>query len=310
MPAAGGRERLPKTIDRLGGGEKTSADKARLVDSLRHAFTLSELLNCSGLPRSTYHYHHARAGKPGRYTFERQALTRIFHENRGRYGYRRIAFALRCEEGLALSGKTVLKLMHEQGLHCLIRRKRYHSYRGEVGEVAPHLLSRDFAADRPGVKWVTDITEFKVGAAKLYLSPAIDLFNGEVISYSVSSSPGLRLVLNTVEGALRRLGPGETPILHSDQGWQYQHPRYRRLLGLNGITQSMSRKGNCLDNACAESFFGLLKSEFYHGRSFEDAKTFRVELDDYIEYYNNRRIKLKLKGLSPVEYRTQSQSIA
>lgn len=278
-----------------------------LVDSLRHAFTLKELLACSGLARSTYHYHHARSTRPDRYAFERAAVARIFSENRGRYGYRRIALALRREEGLCLSGKTVAKLMREEGLRCLIRRKRYHSYKGEVGKTAPHLLSRDFVADRPGLKWVTDITEFKVGTTKVYLSPAIDLYNGEVISYSVSSNPGMRMVLDMVDRAVEKLAPGERPILHSDQGWQYQHRRYRRALKLGGITQSMSRKGNCLDNACAESFFGHLKCEFYRGHRFEDIDTFRAELDEYIEYYNTRRIKEKLKGLSPVEYRTQSQ---
>lgn len=145
-----------------------------------------------------------------------------------------------------------------------------------------------------------------MGTTKVYLSPAIDLYNGEVISYSVSSNPGMRMVLDMVDRAVDKLAPGERPILHSDQGWQYQHRRYRRALDLNGITQSMSRKGNCLDNACAESFFGHLKCEFYRGRRFEDVETFKAELDEYIEYYNTRRIKEKLKGLSPVEYRTQS----
>jgi transposase InsO family protein len=216
-------------------------------------------LECSGLARSTYHYHRARAKRFDKYAFEREAVTRIFSENRARYGYRRIALALRLEEGLCLSGKTVAKLMREEGLYCLVRRKKYRSYRGEVGAAAPHLLQRDFSADRPGLKWVTDVTEFRVAAAKVYLSPVIDLFNGEVISYSVSSSPNMRMVLNMVGGALGKLRPGDRPILHSDQGWQYRHSRYRRVLELNGITQSMSRKGNCLDNACAENFFGHLK---------------------------------------------------
>jgi len=264
-------------------------------------------LACSGLARSTYHYHRARSRRPDRYAFERELVTRIFAENRGRYGYRRIALTLRLQEGLCLSGKTVSKLMREEGLRCLVRRKKYRSYRGEVGETAPHLLQRDFSANRPGLKWVTDVTEFKVGTAKVYLSPAIDLFNGEVIAYSVSSRPNMRMVLDMVDGALGRLGPGDRPILHSDQGWQYQHHRYRQVLKLNGITQSMSRRGNCLDNACAESFFGHLKCEFYRGRRFEDVDTFTAELDAYIEYYNTKRIKLKLKGLSPVEYRTQPQ---
>ena len=278
-----------------------------LVDSLRHAFTLSELLACSGLPRSTYHDHRARGVGLDRYAFEREAVTRVFRENHGRYGYRRIALALRRQEGLCLSGKTVSKLMREQDLRCLVRRKKYRSYKGEVGKTAPHLLLRDFAADRPGLKWVTDVTEFKVGADKVYLSPTIDLFNGEVISFSISSSPNMRMVLSMIDGALVGLGQGDRPILHSDQGWQYQHRDYRRALKLAGITQSMSRKGNCLDNACAESFFGHLKCEFYRGRRFDDVDTFKTALAEYIEYYNTKRIKLKLKGLSPVEYRTQSQ---
>ena len=188
----------------------------------------------------------------------------------------------------------------------MLRVKKYRSYRGGIGKAAANLLKRNFKATQPNQKWVTDITEFNLFGQKLYLSPILDLFNGEIISFIVAERPTYPIVGKMLEKAFHNL-PDNTPlILHSDQGWQYRMPFYQRTLRDKGITQSMSRKGNCYDNAVIENFFGILKTEFYNNQSFTSIVNFKIELMNYIDYYNNRRIKSKLKGLSPVQFRTQS----
>jgi len=185
---------------------------------------------------------------------------------------------------------------------------KYHSYKGQVGKVADNLLKRDFSAARPFEKLTTDVTQFKIGDVKVYLSPVMDLFNREIISYSISLSPNLEQVKEMLRGLFDKLPADATPLFHSDQGWQYQHAEYQRLLSEHNITQSMSRKGNCMDNGAMENFFGRLKVEMFYGEKFESVNTFIDELRKYIHYYNNDRISLKLKGMSPVQYRTHSQA--
>jgi transposase InsO family protein len=184
--------------------------------------------------------------------------------------------------------------------------KKYRSYRGEVGAIAPNLLNRNFKAEAPNCKWVTDVTEFSLFGTKLYLSPILDLYNGEIISYTLSERPNFESVMRMVNQALERLPESHSLILHSDQGWQYQMKPYQAHLKSRRIQQSMSRKGNCLDNSVMENFFGHLKSELLYLQKFKSIEHFKEELIEYIEYYNHKRIKLKLKGLSPVQYRLQS----
>jgi len=167
-------------------------------------------------------------------------------------------------------------------------------------------LERNFKADKPNQKWATDVTEFTLFGEKLYLSPVIDLFNGEIISYSIAHNPNLQQTMDMLQKAFRKIPNHTNLILHSDQGWQYQHKNYRIALKKKGIRQSMSRKGNCLDNAVIENFFGHLKSELLYLQKFDSIQHFENELKMYINYYNNKRIKLKLNGLSPIQYRTQS----
>ena len=183
---------------------------------------------------------------------------------------------------------------------------RYQSYKGVVGKAAPNLLNRDFEAKRPHQQWVTDVTEFNIKGEKVYLSPILDLYNQEIISYEIAQRPSISMVMNMLNQAIKKLKPEEKPIIHSDQGWQYQMSHYQRELANNGITQSMSRKGNCLDNAVMENWFGIMKTEFYYQEKFENVDSFKKGLKDYIHYYNHDRIKQKLKGLSPVNYRNQS----
>ena len=196
--------------------------------------------------------------------------------------------------------------MQLMGLKSLVRPKKYRSYRGPSNAYAPHLLQRQFQADAPQQKWVTDVTEFNVRGDKLYLSPVMDLYNGEIVAYEMRDRPDFQLVGNMLKKALGQLKGQSAPMLHSDQGWQYQLPMYRRILTERGITQSMSRRGNCLDNAAMESFFAIVKSELFHLRKFSHTEELRIELIRYIHYYNHHRIKMKLNGLSPVQFRTQA----
>lgn len=196
--------------------------------------------------------------------------------------------------------------MQSMGLKSRIRVVKYRSYKGDVGKVADNVLQRQFKTDQPNCKWATDVTEFNVRGEKLYLSPVMDLFNGEIIAFKTQRRPLYSMVKGMLEDAISQLNPGEKPILHSDQGWQYQMRHYQQQLAQQGLTISMSRKGNCLDNAVIESFFGTLKSECFHGHEFASIEELEQTVKDYIHYYNHERIKVKLKGLSPVEYRKQA----
>ena len=241
--------------------------------------------------------------RPERHAELKTESQAIDHEHEGGYGYRRIRDEL-ANRGQKVNHKKVQRIMKELGLKCLVRMKKYKSYKGTVGEIAPNILARQFTAKAPNEKWTTDISEFKLFGEKLYLSPVLDLFNGEIITYTIGSRPTFSLVSDMLEKALERLPEDHQLLMHSDQGWHYQMKQYRHTLKLRGIVQSMSRKGNCYDNSVMENFFGILKSEFLYLKEFESIEHFKEELDKYIDYYNTKRIKAKLK-LSPVEYRTQ-----
>ncbi len=231
-------------------------------------------------------------------------IREIYDCHMGRYGYRRVTAEL-CRNGGMVNHKAVQRLMQLQGLKSLVRPMKYRSYRGQFNANVPNILDRQFRADRPNSKWVTDVTELNVRGDKLYLSPVLGLYNGEIVAYETQENPRMPLVREMIKKVLSKLGNGEAPMLHSDQGWQYQMTSYQRPLASQGLTQSKSRKGNCLDNAAMESFFGTLKSEYFYLNKFERLKELETGLKEYIHYYNNDRIKTKLKGLSPVQYRTQ-----
>jgi len=235
----------------------------------------------------------------------KEAIIYLNAENKGRCGYRRITMDLHAW-GCTINHKTVKRLMKELGIVCRVRMKKYRSYKGEVGKIAPNLLERNFEAEKPNQKWVTDVTEFSLFGQKLYLSPILDLCSRDIVSYTIYEHPVLSMVTEMLDKAFEKVPDGTNLILHSDQGWQYQHKRYQGLLREKGIRQSMSRKGNCLDNAVIENFFGLLKSEVLYLQKFESMEQFKAELIDYLDYYNNRRIKAKLKGLPPAIHRQQA----
>ena len=244
-----------------------------------------------------------------KYEAEKTEISLIFAQHKGRYGYRRIVAIMR-NNGYCINHKTVQKLMKSLGLKGKQRKnERYHSYKGEVGRVADNHLKREFYADKPFEKLTTDVTQFNVGGEKVYLSPVMDLYNREILSYSISLSPNLEQIREMLTGLFAKLPSDARPLFHSDQGWQYQHAEYQRLLSEHNIKQSMSRKGNCMDNGAMENFFGRLKVEMFYGEKFESVNAFIDELNRYIHYYNHDRISLRLKGMSPVQYRTHSTAI-
>lgn len=273
---------------------------------------MRELLKLAGIPRSTFYYWINKIHKIDKYAKIKDEIFSIFYENKGIYGYRRITLELR-NRGYIINHKTVQKLMNVLELKSIQRPKRkYNSYKGTIGKIADNLLKRDFKADKPNQKWVTDVTEFKVNNEKLYLSPIVDLYNGEIVSYNLSSHPVFNQIKDMLNKAFAKIPNDTNLILHSDQGWQYQMRQYQFMLKKKGIRQSMSRKGNCLDNSCAENFFSLLKSELYYPKEkdYKNIEELRKDIIDYIEYYNNKRIKGKLKGMSPVQYRKHSILVA
>ena len=232
-------------------------------------------------------------------------MHKIQTENKNRYGYRRMTLEFR-NRGKKTNHKVIQRLMHEENLVCKVRMHKYNSYKGTVGKIAPNLLQRNFKANKPNEKWVTDVTQFNLFGTKLYLSPILDLYDESLISWNLSESPNYAQTTDMLDKAFEMIPDGTNLILHSDQGWQYQMYDYQQRLKKKGIRQSMSRKGNCLDNAVMENFFGLLKSELLYLQDFESVEHFKKELIEYLQWYNERRIKVKLKGLTPLQFRNQS----
>ena len=276
-----------------------------MILELRQEYDLDLLLEIAQLPRSTFYYHKKRQNKEDKYAQAKAEITAIYHENKGRYGYRRITDELHNRK-IHLNHKTVQRLMKELGLVCRVRMKKYRSYKGEKGTTADNLLAREFTAEKPNQKWVTDVTEFRMFGQKLYLSPILDLCSGDIVTYTMSESPNLLMVTTMLEQAFSQIPDNTNLLLHSDQGWHYRHNQYVRMLQEKGVRQSMSRKGNCYDNSVMENFFSHLKTELLYLQDFDSMEHFKSELIEYIDYYNNRRIKARLKGLPPALHRQQA----
>ena len=269
---------------------------------LRHKYDLDLLLNQTNMARSSFYYYEKRRKSVDKYFELKELIKHIYHKHKGRYGYRRITDELN-NQGVVINHKTILRLMKSLGLKSVIRVKKYKSYKGEQGKIAPNLLQRNFKAAAPNQKWATDITEFNVSGKKLYLSPIIDLFNQEIISYELTERPVFYQVTTMLKKAFKTIPNNTNITLHSDQGWQYQMRQYQQLLKEKGIKQSMSRKGNCLDNAIIENFFGILKSELFYLKKYNSINQLKKEIKEYILYYNNDRIKSNLNKMSPIQYR-------
>ena len=270
---------------------------------------MKALVAFAEIKRSTYYDIVKKMNRPDPNADIKVEIQAIYDEHEGRYGYRRIRDEL-ANRGQKVNHKKVQRIMKELGLKCLVRMKKYKSYKGTVGKIAPNILNRNFTAEAPNEKWVTDITEFKLFGEKLYLSPVLDLFNGEIITYTIGSRPTFSLVSGMLKKALERLPEDHQLLMHSDQGWHYQMKQYRHTLQSRGIVQSMSRKGNCYDNSVMENLFGIMKSEFLYLKEFESVEQFKLELEKYMNYYNTKRMKAKLKLRSPIQYRTHAQMVA
>ena len=263
---------------------------------------LNLLLELKKMARSTFYYHMKNIGNDDKYKYVKDKIATIFHKHKGRYGYRRVTEELR-KDVHVINHKTVKRLMDELGLKCEVRKVRYRSYKGDVGKTVSNVINRDFTADRPLQKVATDVTQINIGGSKIYLSPVLDMFNGEILSYVISESPNLKMVMDMLNQLYDEVGSTEGMLMHSDQGWHYQHAAYQRSLKNHHIIQSMSRKGNCLDNSVMENFFGIMKSELLYAKKYTSMDCFITDLKEYMEYYNNERIKLRLNGMSPVLYR-------
>jgi len=274
---------------------------------LRQHHKLADLLQVAGLARSTYYYQCQPSVRAEQQSDMEGRIRAVYDKHKGRYGYRRITATLAKSMAEPVNHKCVQRLMQKMGLRALIRAKKRSWGVPDVSDMhVPNVLQRNFLASAPNQKWVTDITEFNVNGHKLYLSACMDLYNREIIAHRMARRPVFDLVSDTLGAALSRAGHTGELTVHSDQGWHYKMQPYRTMLASCGVTQSMSRKGNCLDNAVIESFFGTLKAEYFYLATIEGIEALEAGVNDYIDYYNNERIKLGLRGLSPVQYRLVS----
>ena len=285
----------------------TNREKTQIADVLRGSYPLTELLRVLVLARSSFFYHRTALRSGDKYATVRIAMTEIFNGNYRCYGYRRLHAMLR-HKGQRLSEKVVRRLMvEEQLVVSRNRRRRYSSYCGEIGPAPDNLLARDFNAEQPNQKWLTDITEFQLPSGKVWLSPVIDCFDGKVVSWSLGTRPDAELANTMLEGAISTLTAGERPIIHSDRGGHYRWPGWLERVNAASLIRSMSRKGCSPDNAACEGFFGRLKTEMYYGHEWSGVtpEHFMQHVDTYIRWYNEHRIKLSLGALSPEMYRRQ-----
>ena len=266
------------------------------------------MLEISGIARATYYFYINKKDIDIKNQDIIDKIKDIFYVHKRRYGYRRITLELK-NQGLQVNHKNIFRLMNKLNLHSIMRKKRkYSSYKGEIGKVADNHIKRNFEANKPNEKWFTDVTKFNLRRNKLYLSPILDAYGRYIISYNVSSSPNSYQIIDMLTQAFKTNSNIKSLILHSDQGWQYQHNFYTKSLEKRKVIQSMSRKGNSLDNGLMESFFGIMKSEMFYGQenNYRTIEELKSAIDEYIDYYNTKRIKAKLKGLTPMQYRNQS----
>ena len=261
-----------------------------------------------GMARSTYYFEITKTDVVAERNKDlMDDITDIFDHHKGRYGVRRVHAEL-VNRGKPVNHKRIQRLMKAMGLKGKRPKEKYHSYKGEVGKVAANVIDRDFSTEAPLEKWTTDISQFSLSWGKCYMSPILDMNTNEVISYDLSKSPNLEQIRRMLDGAFDKFPDVSGLIFHSDQGWQYQHEYFRNTLKEHGITQSMSRKGNCYDNSIMETFFGRLKNEMFYGyeKEYASFEKFSDAVREYIDYYNNERIQEKTKWMPPVKYREAS----
>lgn len=273
------------------------------------------MLKLSNISKSSYFYEISLYNKTDKDHEIKAKIEEIFYNQSKRYGCPRITLELH-NQGFKINHKKVQRLMKVMGLKAIQPRGKYKSYKGELNpicnnellEIKEDKVIRNFSTSKCNEKWTTDVSEFHISSGKLYLSPILDMHNREIVSYSISRIPNANQTQEMLDKAFEQYNNLEGLIFHSDQGWQYQMTNYQKQLKEKGIIQSMSRKGNCLDNSLMENFFGIMKNEMFYGHEYEfdSLDQLEQEMIKYIEYYNKDRITVKLKGLSPTNYRQQS----
>ena len=285
--------------------ELKNREKAVIIDAVEDKYSLHQLLKCLCMAKSSYYYQRAVMKQSDKYAEIRIRIKIIFQENRNCYGYRRIHGELK-KIGITVSEKIVRRIMKEEHLTVPTKRmKKYSSYKGEITPEVDNIINRDFHAEQPNTKWLTDITEFAIPAGKVYLSPVIDCFDGMVVKWNIGTTPDSILVNKMLEDAMGTLLPSEHPLVHTDRGCHYRWTGWIERMQAAGLTRSMSKKGCSPDNAACEGFFGRLKNEMFYGRSWVGVSMddFINEINSYIEWYNTKRIKQSLGYMSPAEYR-------
>ena len=280
--------------------------KVQTIVILKSHHRLEYLLEAAGIPRSTFFYHQKRLSEPDKHAGIKDAILESFEVCKHRYGYRRVLLDLR-NKGWVVNHKLVYKIMRQMGLRAKIcQRRPYVSYAGTIGRIADNKLDRKFTPDTPNTVFVSDVTEFRVAGRKVYLSPVMDLFDRSIVAHTVATSPTAAFTADSLSKTIAACAPKPGWMMHTDQGFQYQHSSWRNLIGDNGGVQSMSRKANCYDNAVMENFFGHVKTEMYHGEVFDTVEEFNQAIEDYIQWYNTERIQQRLKGLTPMQYQNQA----
>lgn len=282
----------------------TNREKAIVINALRERFPLHELLPAIKMAKSSYCYQ-ANVMKHDKYASLRNAVRQAFEDSKSSYGYRRIHVVVTAG-GKIISEKVIRRLMKEEGLAVhSVKRKKYSSYQGEISPAVENVVARDFHADHPNEKWLTDITEFHIPAGKVYLSPLIDCFDGMPVSWTIGTSPDADLVNSMLDEGIKTLADDEKPLVHSDRGAHYRWPGWIDRMDKAGLTRSMSKKGCSPDNSACEGFFGRLKNEMFYGYSWQDVsiEQFIDAVDEYMHWYVEKRVKMSLGGLSPLEYR-------
>lgn len=282
-----------------------NSEKAVIVDALKNRYSLPKLLAMLNLPRSSYYYQKKEKHKKDQIENLPELIKKLFSENQSRYGYRRIHFLLK-KQGITVSEKVVRRIMKELLLVVKSKKKRkYNAYQGEITPSVPNCIQRNFQAEMPNQKWLTDITEFSIPSGKVYLSPIIDCFDGLPVSWKIGESPNAELVNSMLDEAISLLSKNEKPIIHSDRGCHYRWPGWIERIKEAGLTRSMSKKGCSPDNSACEGFFGILKNEMFYERDWEGVtiSDFMDQLEQYIQWFRKDRIKMSLGGMSPLDYR-------
>ena len=280
-------------------------EKAAIVDALKDRYTLPILLRKLEMSKSSYYYQETRLNRIDKYQGLREQISTVYYDNRTCYGYRRIHAVLK-KNGITVSEKIVRRLMREEGLFPRIKQKqKYSSYKGEISPEVPNLVQRDLHAECPNQKWLTDITEFAIPAGKVYLSPIVACFDGMLPAWTISTTPNAALANGMLDKAIATLSKEEHPLIHSDRGCHYRWPGWIGRMSRAGLERSMSKKGCSPDNSACEGLFGRLKNEMFYGRKWEDVtlSEFMGILNDYLVWYNEKRIKISLGNMSPLEYR-------